>query len=72
MKMLGCPADEKREIREFYNSLFPLFFPRVEGREQQLVQLHVGLVVTSVPKVPIWKAFDFNLLCRDASYNQLI
>jgi len=31
-----------------------------------------GLVVTSVPKVPIWKAFDFNLLCRDASYNQLI
>jgi hypothetical protein len=32
----------------------------------------VGLVVTDVPKVPIWKAVDFNVLRRGMCGNSLI
>jgi hypothetical protein len=31
-----------------------------------------GLVVTDVPKVPIWKAIDFNVLRRGMCGNSLI
>jgi hypothetical protein len=33
---------------------------------------HKGLVVTDVPKVPIWKAVDFNVLRRGMCGNSLI
>src|SRR5271167_3879252 len=40
---------------------------RVQTRREQL-----GLVVTDVPKVPIWKAVDFNVLRRGMCGNSLI
>ncbi len=38
-----------------------LIYRKPDGDTLELVRL--GLVVTSVPKMPIWKAFDFNALC---------
>jgi len=35
-------------------------------------ETEIGLVVTSVPKVPIWKTCVFNALCADRRNNTLI
>jgi len=46
---------------------------RGRGRAVRTVQCsQAGLVVTDVPKVPIWKVIDFNVLRRGMCGNSLI
>ena len=45
---------------------------RVRGGVRGRRQAHHGLVVTPVPKVPIWKACDFNVLAHTFAHISLI
>jgi len=48
------------------------FLRLLRWRGRLFVVLLNGLVVTDVPKVPIWKAIDFNVLRRGMCGNSLI